>query len=91
MKLQVIGIQRKTGQFTNKDNGITYDFDNFNFHCVGKSMEVTGNCVREVKIKVSDAAGLIAEIGGDPNNLLGHTIDFEFGGYGKVINYELVN
>lgn len=90
MKLQVIGIQRKTGTFKNKDSGKTYDYDNFNLHCVGKDMDVTGQFVREVKLKASAAAELIADCGGKPDGIVGHTVDFEFGSYGKVTNYELV-
>ncbi len=90
MKLQVIGLERKTGTYENKETGKVYDFDNYNFHCVGRHMSVLGNCVREVKLKVTDAAGLIADIGGDINQIIGHTVDFDFGAYGKVTNYELV-
>lgn len=90
MKLQVIGYERKTGTFENKETGKTYPFDNFNLHCIGRHMSVAGNCVREVKLKVSDAAQLIADIGGDINQIVGRWIDFDFGAYGKVTNYELV-
>ena len=90
MKLQIIGIQRKTGTFQNKETGKTYDYDNFNLHCVGKSMKVSGQCVREVKLKSSDAAELIAECGGKPEQIVGHTVDFEFTNFGAVDAYELV-
>lgn len=90
MKLQVIGIERKTGTFENKDTGKTYDYDNFNLHCVGKNMKVSGQCVREVKLKVPEAAELVAAVGGDANQIVGHVVDFEFGSYGKVVSYDLV-
>lgn len=90
MKLQIIGIQRKTGTFTNQETGKTYDYDNFNLHCTGKSMKVSGSCVREVKLKASEAAELIAECGGKPESVVGHTVDFEFAPYGGVDAYELV-
>ena len=90
MKLHVIGIQRKTGTYTNQDNGKTYDYDNFNLHCIGKSMKVAGQCVREVKLKAADAAELIAAVGGKPEQVVGHTVDFEFTNFGGVEAYELV-
>lgn len=90
MKLQVIGIERKTGSYTNPDSKQTYNYDNFILHSVGKNMDVTGQCVREVKLKAAAAAELIADCGGDPAKIVGHTVDFDFGSYGKVTNYELV-
>lgn len=90
MKLQVIGIERKTGTFENKESGKSYPYDNYNLHCVGKNMKVRGQCVREVKLKVADAAELVAAVGGDADQIVGRIIDFEFGAYGKVISYDLV-
>ena len=90
MKLQVIGIERKTGTFQNKDSGMSYDYDNFNLHCVGKNMKVHGQAVREVKLKVPDAAELVAAVGGNSDQIVGRIVDFEFGAYGKVVSYDLV-
>ena len=90
MKLQVIGIQQKAGTYQNKDNGKSYDYNNYILHCVGKSMKVAGQCVREVKLKVADAGELVAAVGGKPEQLIGHTVDFEFSNYGGVEAYELV-
>ena len=90
MKLQVIGIERKTGTYDNKDTGKSYPYDNFNLHCVGKNMKVHGQSVREVKLKVADAAELVAAVGGNSEQLVGRTVDFVFGSYGKVVSYEMV-
>lgn len=90
MKMQVVGIQRKAGTFENRETKKSYDYDNYNLHCVGKDIEVGGQCVRVVKLKASAAADLIAACGGKPEQIIGHTVDFEFGRYDKVTNYELV-
>jgi len=90
MKLRVIGVQRKSGTFKNPDTGKSYDYDNLNLHCVGSHMDVYGDCVREVKLKISNAAELVAAVGGKVENIIGHVVDFEFGSYSKVVNYELV-
>ena len=91
MKYEVVGIQRKTGVFTNKDTGKSYNYDNLNLHCFCKNMDVTGCAVREVKLPVEKAGELVAAVGGDWKNIVGHTIDMEFGAYGKLVAYELVS
>lgn len=90
MKYEVVGIQRKTGTFTNKENGKAYNYDNLNFHCIHRNMDVTGSAVKEIKLPVEKAGELVAAVGGDWKSLVGRVVDFELGAYNKVMAYELV-
>lgn len=91
MKCTVIGVQRKTGQFEAKDNpGKTIAYDNIVMHVVHKDLHVYGDAVETVSVKASDAGELIAAVGGDKNNLVGHVFDFDFTRYGKFAAFELV-
>lgn len=90
MKYEVVGAQRKVGDFTPKGKDVAYHYDNVNLHCVCKNLDVVGHAVREIKLKSENAADLIAICGGTLESVVGHVIDFEFGSYGKVVNYEFV-
>ena len=90
MKFKVIGIEHKEGVFKRREDNREFPYNNFNLHCVGKSMKVTGDTVRVIKLKAQDASGLIAECGGRPEQIIGHTIDFDLYSDGGVANYELV-
>ena len=46
--------------------------------------------MQTVKIKSEEAAELIADVGGEVKNLVGHVFDFEFTRFGKVSAYEMV-
>lgn len=90
MKYQVIGVQRKTGDFSPKDKpGTTYHYDNFVLHCVGKNMSVSGQICEQLKVKAESAGQLLAEVGGAPENLIGHIYDFDVN-FGRIVNYELL-
>ena len=90
MKCQVIGVQRKTGSFTPKDKNEAISFDNIVMHCVHKDMNVFGDSVDTVPVKAVDAEELVASVGGDMKNLVGHVFDFDFNRYGKLVSFELV-
>lgn len=91
MKVQVLGVERRTGVFKPKDRpGTEYNYDNLMLHEVHRSIKVTGNATGTVKLKMEEAAQLIAEVGGDPAALVGKTVDFEFDRFGKVLDYQLL-
>lgn len=91
MKCAIVGVERRTGQFSPKDRpGETINFDNFVLHALCKDRKVQGQAVTSVKMKAEDAAELVAAVGGEPANLVGHAIDFDFDRFGKVMDYEIV-
>lgn len=85
MKIQVIGIERKTGDFSPKDKPeANYHFDNFVLHSVGQKLGVAGQTAMQLSLKVEHAGELIAQVGGEPKNLIGHVLDVDVL-YGKKI------
>lgn len=91
MKCAIVGVERRTGEFTPKDKpGQTISFDNIVLHAVCKDRKVSGQAVTTIKIKAADVGELVADVGGDVNGLVGHTIDFDFDRFGKVMEYEIV-
>lgn len=91
MKCHVVGVERRTGQFSPKDKpGQTINFDNFVLHAVYNDRKVSGQAVTTIKMKANEASELIAEVGGDPDKLAGHLIDFDFDRFGKVMNFEII-
>ncbi|WP_443736982.1 hypothetical protein [Treponema sp.] len=91
MKCTIIGVERRTGSFKPKDKPNTViQFDNFNLHCVCKDMKVIGSAVTTVKIKAEDAGELIAAVGGHPEDLVNHVVDFDFDRFGKVLDFEVL-
>lgn len=91
MKCTVIGVQQKIGQFTPKDQpGKVINFDNLVMHVVHKDMHVFGDAVETVSMKSADAGELIAAVGGEKNNLVGHVFDFDFNRFGKLTSFDLL-
>ena len=78
MLYQVIGVERKTGDFTPKDEpDKKIHYDNIVFHCV--------------TIKVVDSADLLGSVDAmeDLSKVIGHQFDFDVG-FGKIKSWELV-
>ena len=91
MKYEVVGVERKIGDFKPQDKpGTAYHYDNINLHCLKKNAKVHGYEVQTVKIKSEEGVELIADVGGEVKNLVGHVFDFEFTRFGKVSAYERV-
>lgn len=93
MLFQVIGVERKQGDFEPKDRpGQKFHYDNIVFHCVGlkKTIGVTGQPVEKLSIKTVDCAEIIEAIGGDVANAVGHQFEFDTRYGSKIRAWELV-
>ena len=93
MLYQVIGVQRKTGEFTPQDKpGTLVHFDNVVFHCVGlkKEVGVTGQAAKQLSIKTVDSAEIVEAVGGQMENVVGRQFDFETRYGTKISAWELV-
>lgn len=91
MKCEIVGVERKSGVFTN-EQGNSIAFDNFNLHVVnlGHVAGLSGKQTRIVKVKAENAGEMIAAAGGQPEKLVGHVFDFDLGNYGKLMSWELL-
>ena len=93
MLYQVIGVERKTGEFTPQDKpGTLVHFDNFVFHSVGmmKEIGVTGQAAEQLSIKTVDSAEIIEAVGGKIENVIGRQFNFETRYGNKIRAWELV-
>lgn len=91
MKCKIIGVQRKSGKFKPQDEpGTVIPYDNLMLHAITNERAITGHGCKVVKMKMADAADLIAECGGAIDTIVGHVVDIEFGKYDKVANWEVV-
>ena len=94
MLYQVIGVERKTGDFTPRDDSNRQiHYDNIVFHCVTMKRLVgcAGQKAEQCSIKVVDSADLLESVGAmdDFSKVIGHQFDFETS-YGKIKSWELV-
>ena len=95
MLYQVIGVERKTGDFTPKDEPLTSEihYDNIVFHCVTLKRLVgcAGQKAEQCSIKVVDSADLLGSVDAmeDLSKVIGHQFDFDVG-FGKIKSWELV-
>lgn len=90
MKYQVLGLERRTGEFVPRDGGNAIAYDNYILHCVRNDRRVYGQAVEQVKVKVSDIGEMIAAVGGKAEQMVDHVFDFEMNRYGKILNWELL-
>lgn len=90
MKCKVLGIQRKTGSFEDKQTERKIAYDNFMLHCLCRNMDVSGQAVKIIKLKAENAGELLAAVGGKSGDVVGHTIDFDLGAFDRVLAYEVV-
>lgn len=89
MKCQIIGVEHREGDFTPKDKpGTLIHYDNLVLHECHRNRAVVGSAVGEIKMKMAQAADLIAEGGGDMQKLVGRVIDFDTDRFGKVLGWE---
>ena len=94
MLYQVIGVERKTGDFTPRDgSNRQIHYDNIVFHCVTLKRLVgcAGQKAEQCSIKVVDSADLLGFVGAmdDFSKVIGHQFDLETS-YGKIKSWELV-
>ncbi|WP_294760181.1 hypothetical protein [uncultured Gemmiger sp.] len=94
MLYQVIGVERKTGDFTPKDgSNRQIHYDNLVFHCVTLKRLVgcAGQKAEQLSIKVVDSADLMESVGAldDISKVIGHQFDLE-AVFGKIKSWELV-
>lgn len=94
MLYQVIGVERKTGDFTPRDgSNRQIHYDNIVFHCVTLKRLVgcAGQKAEQCSIKVVDSADLLGSVGAmdDFSKVIGHQFDLETS-YGKIKSWELV-
>lgn len=94
MLYQVIGVERKTGDFTPRDgSNRQIHYDNLVLHSVTLKRLVgcAGQKVEQCSIKVVDSADLLESVGAmdDFSKVIGHQFDFETS-YGKIKSWELV-
>lgn len=93
MLYQVIGVERKVGEFTPKDKpDQEIHYDNIVFHVVGlkKSIGVTGQIAEQLSIKTVDAGEIVEAVGGKVENAVGRQFDFETRYGNKIRTWELV-
>lgn len=94
MLYQVIGVERKTGDFTPRDgSNRQIHYDNLVLHSVTLKRLVgcAGQKAEQCSIKVVDSADLLESVGAmdDISKVIGHQFDFETS-YGKIKSWELV-
>ena len=94
MLYQVIGVERKTGDFTPKDgSNRQIHYDNLVFHCVTLKRLVgcAGQKAEQLSIKVVDSADLMESVGAldDISKVIGHQFDLE-SVFGNIKSWELV-
>ena len=94
MLYQVIGVERKTGDFTPRDgSNRQIHYDNLVLHSVTLKRLVgcAGQKAEQCSIKVVDSADLLESVGAmdDFSKVIGHQFDFETS-YGKIKSWELV-
>lgn len=90
MKIEVIGIERKSGVFKN-DSGVEYPYDNLMLHGIQKRFTGEGQGVQVIKVPCNGVgAELIAECGGKIEGIIGHTISFDTSRFGKVTDFDIV-
>lgn len=94
MLFQVIGVERKTGDFTPRDgSNRQIHYDNIVFHCVTLKRLVgcAGQKAEQCSIKVVDSADMLGSVGAteDLSKVIGHQFDLETS-YGKIKSWELV-
>ena len=94
MLYQVIGVERKTGDFTPKDEpDKKIHYDNIVFHCVTLKRLVgcAGQKAEQCAIKVVDSADMLGSVGAmdDLSKVIGHQFDLEVS-FGKIKSWELV-
>ena len=94
MLYQVIGVERKTGDFTPRDgSNLQIHYDNIVFHCVTLKRLVgcAGQKAEQCAIKVVDSADMLGSVGAtdDLSKVIGHQFDLEVS-YGKIKSWELV-
>lgn len=93
MLYQVIGVERKQGEFTPQDKpNQEIHFDNIVFHVVGlkKTIGVTGQIAEQLSIKTVDAAEIVEAVGGKIEQAVGRQFDFETRYGNKIRTWELV-
>ena len=91
MLYQVIGVERKTGDFTPRDgSNLQIHYDNIVFHCVTLKRLVgcAGQKAEQCAIKVVDSADMVGAMD-DLSKVIGHQFDLEVS-YGKIKSWELV-
>lgn len=93
MLYQVIGVERKEGEFTPQDKpNQKIHYDNVVFHVVGlkKTIGVTGQVADQLSIKTVDSGEIVDAVGGDLANVVGLQFDFETRYGNKIRAWELV-
>ena len=93
MLYQVIGVGRKVGEFTPRDNpNQDIHYDNTVFHVVGlkKTIGVTGQIAEQLSIKTVDAGEIVEAVGGKIEQAIGRQFDFETRYGNKIRSWELV-
>lgn len=92
MKIEVIGVERKSGTFKNPENGIEYPYDNIMLHGIQKRFAGEGQGVQIVKVPCNGIGSeLVAECGGKTENIIGHTVSFDINRFGKVADFDIIN
>ncbi|WP_294851209.1 hypothetical protein [uncultured Gemmiger sp.] len=94
MLYQVIGVERKTGDFTPRDEpDKKIHYDNIVLHCVTLKRLVgcAGQKAEQCSIKVVDSADMLGSVDAmeDLSKVIGHQFDFEVN-FGKIKSWELV-
>lgn len=83
MKLLVVGMERKQGNFIAKDTNQQVDYDNTIIYGVGVREGVKGQFVAEFKVKTERAVSLGVDVG----DVIVADVDRK---YGKVLDLDIV-
>lgn len=85
MKAKVLGWAHKQGEY----NGFKYD--NFILHVATKNMNVAGTAVEQIKVKAPIFSGFLLDNEVTENELVGRTIDLQYGRHDALESIELLN
>lgn len=85
MKAKVLGWAHKQGEY----NGFKYD--NIVLHVATKNMNVSGTAVEQIKVKVPVFSNFLLESDVTENELIGRTIDLQYGRHDLLESLELLD
>lgn len=85
MKYEIVGAQRKSGEYEGRP------YDNTYLHVLNVNPNVTGRQAGTVKLKTSAFGNIMQEHGISANDLLGRTVNIAFDQYRNVESVELLD
>lgn len=84
MKYDIIGVERRNGEYEGKL------YDNTYLHTVSSSLKVIGSKTETIKMKTSEFNELLKDNGWTSKDLIGKSADVTFDRYQRVEYFELL-